>query len=69
MTWVIENRTKLVGYTGMLLAQLGTSGIVENTKVVAWIGFASSACAAFVGHFNDYKAKKAAAEAEQAPPT
>lgn len=60
-TWCTENRTKLLGYTGMALAQLGTSGIVTNSKAIAWIGFGASMCTAAVGHFNDYKAKRGAA--------
>lgn len=61
-TWFADNRTKIVGYIGMALSQLGTSGIITNVKIVAWIGFGASLCATAVGHFNDYQAKKAAQE-------
>lgn len=53
-----ENRTKWVGYVGMALSQLGTSGIIENPKAVAWIAFGASLCTSAVGHFNDWKAKR-----------
>jgi len=58
--WYWENRTKVIGYVGAGLAQLGTSGLITNAKTVAWIAFAASMCTLAVGHFNDYKAKKAA---------
>lgn len=56
------NRTKAIGYLGMALAQLGTSGLISNGKVVAWIGFASSLCTLAIGHFNDYQQKRDAAQ-------
>lgn len=64
-TYVWENRTKHIGYVGMLLAQLGTSGLVEG-KTQAWIMFASSALTAGIGHYNDWKAKKEAEKAKEA---
>jgi hypothetical protein len=58
VSWIVENRTKVIGYLGIILSQLGTSGLIENAKVVAWIAFASSVCTSAVGHFNDWKAKR-----------
>ena len=56
MIWA--NRTKVVGYVGAGLAQLGTSGLITNAKGVAWIAFAASMCTLAIGHFNDYQNRK-----------
>lgn len=56
--WIWDNRTKLIGYIGAVLSQLGTSGIVASPKVIAWIAFGSSLCTLAIGHFNDYQARK-----------
>jgi hypothetical protein len=61
VSWLIDNRTKVVGYVGMALAQLGTSGLIEDPKAIAWVGFGASLCTSAVGHFNDWKAKRDAA--------
>ncbi len=61
--WLVDNRTKVIGYVGMALSQLGTSGLISNAKAVAWIGFGASLCTSAVGHFNDWQAKKNAANA------
>ena len=58
MNWLWTNRTKVIGYVGAALAQLGTSGLIESPKVVAWIAFAASMCTLAIGHFNDYQARK-----------
>jgi hypothetical protein len=60
-TFLWENRTKLIGYVGILLSQLGTSGLIESPKTIAWIAFGASVCTSAVGHFNDWKAKRDAA--------
>lgn len=56
--WTWENRTKVLSYLGMLLAQLGTSGIITNAKAIAWVAFAASGTTAAVGHLNDWLAKR-----------
>lgn len=53
-----RNRTKVVGYVGAGLAQLGTSGLVSSPKVVAWLAFAASMCTLAIGHFNDYRSAR-----------
>jgi hypothetical protein len=53
-----RHRTKVVGYLGAGLAQLGTSGLITNAKGVAWIAFAASMCTLAIGHFNDYQQRK-----------
>lgn len=58
MSWVWANRTKVIGYLGAALAQLGTSGLISNAKAVAWLAFSASLCTLAIGHFNDYQAKK-----------
>lgn len=58
MKWLWRNRTKVVGYLGAGLAQLGTSGLITSAKAVAWLAFAASMCTLAIGHFNDYRAKK-----------
>ncbi len=58
MKWLWENRTKVIGYLGAGLAQLGTSGLIASTKAVAWIAFGSSMCTLAIGHFNDYQKRK-----------
>lgn len=58
LDWLWTNRTKLVGYAGMALSQLGTSGLISNAKIVAWIAFAASLCTMAIGHFNDYQISK-----------
>ncbi len=60
MKWLSRNRTKLIGYLGAGLAQLGTSGLITNAKAIAWIAFAASMCTLAIGHFNDYQTKRAA---------
>jgi len=55
-----RHRTKVVGYLGASLAQLGTSGLVTNTKAVAWIAFSASMCTLAIGHFNDYQSRRKA---------
>jgi hypothetical protein len=57
--WLWNNRTKVLGYTGQLLTQLGTSGIIESPKVISWCAFAAFACVSLVGHLNDYQARRA----------
>lgn len=57
-SWLWRNRTKVIGYVGAGLAQLGTSGLIENAKAVAWIAFAASMCTLAIGHFNDYQSRK-----------
>lgn len=57
--WFWRNRTKVVGYLGAGLAQLGTSGLIQNAKAVAWVAFAASMCTLAIGHFNDYQERKA----------
>ena len=61
---VWENRTKVLSYLGMLLAQLGTSGIITNAKAVAWVAFAASASTAAVGHLNDWLKRRQELEAQ-----
>lgn len=58
LTWIWDNRTKLIGYLGAALSQLGTSGLITDAKTVAWIGFAASMCTLAIGHFNDYQKRK-----------
>jgi len=58
MNWIWRNRTKVIGYLGAGLAQLGTSGLISSAKGVAWIAFAASMCTLAIGHFNDYQARK-----------
>lgn len=36
-------REGLVNYAGMLLAQLGTSGLITNAKAIAWTAFGAFA--------------------------
>lgn len=52
-----RNRTKVVGYAGAGLSQLGTSGLVESPKAIAWIAFTASMCTLAIGHFNDYQSR------------
>lgn len=66
--WAWKNRTKVVGYVGASLAQLGTSGLIESPKVVAYIAFGASMCTLAIGHFNDYQAARAARKAAQPEP-
>lgn len=61
-SWLWRNRTKVIGYIGAGLAQLGTSGLITSTKAVAWIAFAASMCTLAIGHFNDYQARRAEKE-------
>lgn len=58
LRYLDRHKTKLIGYVGMALSQLGTSGLIANAKAVAWIAFGASLCTMAVGHFNDYRAKK-----------
>lgn len=58
MKWLWRNRTKVVGYVGAGLSQLGTSGLITNAKAIAWLAFAASMCTLAIGHFNDYKQRK-----------
>lgn len=53
-TWTWENRTKVIGYLGAALAQLGTTGLITNGKAIAWIAFVASLCTLAVGHLNDW---------------
>lgn len=62
MNWLWSHRTKVIGYLGAGLSQLGTSGLIENAKAVAWIAFAASMCTLAIGHFNDYQAAQAKKE-------
>ncbi len=62
LNWIWNNRTKLIGYAGASLAQLGTSGLITNAKAVAWIAFSASLCTLAIGHFNDYQARRVAEE-------
>ncbi len=57
-SWLWTNRTKVIGYLGAALAQLGTSGLITNAKAVAWIAFFASMCTLAIGHFNDYQSRK-----------
>jgi hypothetical protein len=57
-SWLWDNRTKVIGYLGSALAQLGTSGLIANAKAGAWVAFGSSLCTIAIGHFNDYQARK-----------
>lgn len=50
-TWVWENRTKVIGYTGAAIAQLGVSGLVGQ-KTALWCAFVASAITLAIGHFN-----------------
>lgn len=58
LAYLWTNRTKVIGYLGAGLAQLGTSGLIANAKAVAWIAFAASMCTLAIGHFNDYQNRK-----------
>jgi hypothetical protein len=58
MNWLWNNRTKVIGYLGAGLAQLGTSGLIESPKAIAWTAFAASMCTLAIGHFNDYQQRK-----------
>jgi hypothetical protein len=60
--WAWRNRTKLIGYIGAGLAQLGTSGLIASPKAIAWIAFAASMCTLAIGHFNDYQQRKEEAQ-------
>jgi hypothetical protein len=57
-----RHRTKLIGYIGMALSQLGTSGLITSAKAIAWVAFGASLCTMAVGHFNDYQTKRAKAQ-------
>lgn len=58
LLFIWGNRTKVIGYLGAALAQLGTSGLITNAKGVAWIAFSASLCTLAIGHFNDYQSRK-----------
>lgn len=58
LDWLWDNRTKVVGYLGAALAQLATTGLVTNARVVGFIAFAASLCTLAIGHFNDYQNSK-----------
>jgi hypothetical protein len=58
LTILWNNRTKVIGYVGAALAQLGTSGLITSPKAVAWVAFAASVSTLAVGHFNDYQARR-----------
>lgn len=56
--WAWEERTKILSYIGMVLAQLGTSGIITEAKTVAWVAFSASAVTAAASHLNDWINKR-----------
>lgn len=49
--WIWENRTKTVGYIGIVAGTLATSAVVPQ-KLAAWFLLASSLITAGIGHFN-----------------
>lgn len=58
VAWAWDERTKILSYIGMVLAQLGTSGVLSNAKAIAWVGFAASASTAAASHINDWLTKR-----------
>jgi hypothetical protein len=59
--WLWNNRTKVIGYVGASIAQIGISGLVSQ-KVAAVCALIASLITIGIGHFNDYKARQAAQE-------
>lgn len=56
--WAWEERTKILSYLGVLLATLGTSGILTNAKAIAWVAFGASSLTAAASHLNDWLIKR-----------
>lgn len=51
LNWIWNNRTKSVGYLGIVLGTLATSSVVPP-KVAAWCLLISALITAGIGHFN-----------------
>lgn len=56
--WLWTNRTKVIGYIGAAVAQLGLSGLVGQ-KPAAVCALIASLITLGIGHFNDYQARRA----------
>lgn len=61
-----HQREGLVNYLGMLLAQLGTSGLISDARAIAWSAFGAFALNQLSQHIRQFKSKKASEPSSEA---